>query len=136
MSNPTVISIGAIFGLIAALWVFTDAKYRKMDNFSSCVWACVVFFFTIPGIIIYLFLRPNDPAHNEFLDGPKESSNTKTIQIPEQRLTQQVNYNRAVDTKNMVNCEYCGQSIHPIAIRCPHCHEDRSEYVDQAFNKS
>ncbi len=51
--------------------------------------------------------------------------------IETQRLSK-----HTVNTQNMINCENCGKQIRPIVLRCPHCKADRTEYVDQAFDKS
>ena len=127
--------IGLAITLIATFWVYNDSKERNQDNTSSCLWGCAVFLFTLPALVIYLLLRSNTPTREVSIGSPVVPYRNDPAPPPAPRLTQQVNYDRAVNTKNMVNCEYCGASIRPIAIRCPHCHEDRSEFVDQAFKR-
>lgn len=40
-----------------------------------------------------------------------------------------------INTQNQIPCENCGKPIRPIVLRCPHCKNDRTEYVDQAFKR-
>ena len=104
-----------------------------MEIGAIVFWVLIVYFLSFLGLLLYVLNRPNEPARDELFGGPLEPRRKESETAPTPRLTHQVNYNRAVDTKSMVNCEYCGESIRPIAIRCPHCHEDRSEYVDKMF---
>ncbi|RLE73337.1 MAG: hypothetical protein DRJ37_00460 [Thermoprotei archaeon] len=51
------VAIGFIIALAISFWVFRDAKKRGIEN--PLLWAVVVFFTGIIGLIIYFFfIRP------------------------------------------------------------------------------
>ncbi len=51
------VAIGFIIALAISFWVFRDAKKRGIEN--PLLWAAVVFFTGIIGLIIYFFfIRP------------------------------------------------------------------------------
>ncbi len=55
------VAAGFIVMLIISFWVFRDAKKRGIEN--PLLWAAVVFFTGIIGLIIYFFfIRPKKRA--------------------------------------------------------------------------
>lgn len=51
------VAIGFIIALAISFWVFRDAKNRGIEN--PLLWAAIVFFTGIIGLIIYFFfIRP------------------------------------------------------------------------------
>jgi hypothetical protein len=45
-----------VLDIVLCVWVARDAKARGMD--SSVLWMLLVFFFSLLGLVIYLFSRP------------------------------------------------------------------------------
>ncbi len=49
-----------IVGILAIFWVYNDANERGT---SGCLWALIVFWLGIPGLLIYLVVRPKSRLH-------------------------------------------------------------------------
>lgn len=125
-----------VIAIISALWVYNDSKDRGIPAGGSCLLGCGAFLFW-PAVILWWILRPKRTDELPVISSSgveQWRSQTTTTSTP--RPAKKANWEKVVNTGNMINCEFCGQPIRPIVVRCPHCHEDRAEYVDQAFKNS
>ncbi len=59
----TCISSIWIISILLAYWAYKDAKSRNMD--SPALWAIIVFFLGLIGLIIYLIVRPDEPVQRQ-----------------------------------------------------------------------
>ena len=50
------IVFGMTFSIVSTIWAVNDCRARRVDN--PIPWALVVFFGGLPGLIIYLIIRP------------------------------------------------------------------------------
>jgi hypothetical protein len=53
--------IALFINLVAAIWVYTDAKMRGKSNRSAFLWSLGTFLFLIVFLPIWLFSRPKLP---------------------------------------------------------------------------
>ncbi|MDW8326659.1 MAG: zinc ribbon domain-containing protein [Anaerolineales bacterium] len=105
-----VITLAAAFlgAFLAALWLsliiwtYRDMRARSRDGFAAMLAAAVVGVLTLPGLIIYLILRPP-----RTLDEAYEQS------LEEEALLQEIEEKRV--------CPGCGRQVDEAWIICPSC---------------
>lgn len=73
ISGPQFFAIVTFVGLVAAIWVYVDARRQGISN--PAIWAVAIaflfFLYAFPGIIaliVYLFVRSSDPDKTEALN--------------------------------------------------------------------
>jgi len=100
----------AFFGaFLAALWLslifwaYRDIQRRSHDKLARILAALVVAFLNLPGLLIYLILRPARTLEENYLAA-----------LEEEALLSQVE-ERSV-------CPGCGARAHAKWLICPHCH--------------
>ena len=100
----------AFFGaFLAALWLslifwtLRDIRSRSHDRLAQILAALVVAILNLPGIIIYLILRPSQTLEETYQNA-----------LEEEALLSQVEERSA--------CPGCGARAHSTWILCPHCH--------------
>lgn len=112
--NPTTISnlvlIGAAFSaaFIAALWLslifwtYRDIQKRAKDPLLRVLAALIVAVLFLPGIIIYLIIRPPQTLEEQY-----------QFALEEEALLQSIEENTL--------CPGCGRKTHDDWIICPNC---------------
>jgi hypothetical protein len=92
----------AILWLSAIVWTYRDVRDRSNDVLSQVIAVLLVIVFNIPGLIIYLILRPH------------------------QTLTEA--YERNLEMEAMLHevgeqgfCPTCRRRVQPDFLFCPHC---------------
>ena len=89
-------------GLI--VWTFRDIHARSRDVLAQIMTVLLVGFFTLPGLFIYMLLRPHSTLAEEYERSLTEEA---VLQDLEQRRV----------------CPGCQQSVEPDFVVCPSCHE-------------
>jgi RNA polymerase subunit RPABC4/transcription elongation factor Spt4 len=110
LSNDLVVAL-TIYGvvIIAALWlamliwVYRDMRSRSRDTFAHLGAVVMVALLTIPGLIIYLLIRPRETLSDAY-----ERS------LEEEALLQEI--------EDKSTCPGCGQHVKDGWQACPHCH--------------
>ncbi len=101
------VAIGAAF--ISALWLslvfwtYRDMQSRRHDSLLAILAAIIVALLFLPGLVIYLILRPRHTLDEEF---------QRTLE--EEAMLQAIEDN--------VECPGCGRHINENWIVCPSCH--------------
>lgn len=92
----------AILWLSAIVWTFRDVKDRSSDLVSQGVAVLLVLVFNIPGLILYLILRP----HQTLTEAYEHNIETEAIlhEMGELRL-----------------CPTCSTRVERDFLFCPHC---------------
>lgn len=112
-----------VIWVLVALWVHRDAESRGMEG---VLWALIVFFVHILGIIIYLVVRANHPVLPAKPAGPgtptPPPASGETGSTPGEALTVQVtpvckSCGRPVE-KEHAYCAACGQNLQPVCVKC------------------
>ena len=88
-------------GLI--LWVLRDIRSRTRDPFMIILSVFFVIILFIPGIFIYLFIRPRKTFEQKYQDAIEEEAILREIGISEK-------------------CPSCGHTVQADWIICPYCH--------------
>lgn len=102
-----VIAFGVAFvaalwiGLI--LWVLRDIRSRTRDPFMIILSILFMVVLFIPGIFIYLFVRPRKTFEQKYQDAIEEEALLREIGVSEK-------------------CPSCGHNIQSDWILCPYCH--------------
>jgi RNA polymerase subunit RPABC4/transcription elongation factor Spt4 len=105
-----ILLITAFFGaFISALWLslviwtFRDMRARSRDIFAQILAALVVAVLTLPGLIIYMILRP-----------PRTLAESYEQSLEEEALLQEIEDKRV--------CPGCGRHVHEDWVVCPNCY--------------
>jgi len=108
--TDTVLVIVAFFGaflsalwLSLVIWTFRDMRARSRDVFAQILAALVVAVLTLPGLAVYLILRP-----------PRTLAETYEQSLEEEALLQEIEDKRV--------CPGCGRHANEDWLACPNCH--------------
>ncbi len=93
----------AAFWLAITIWAYRDMRARSRDTLAQLLVALVVALLTIPGLLIYILLRPRETLSEAY-----ERS------LEEEALLQEI--------EEKPTCPGCGQRVHDDWQACPHCH--------------
>ncbi|MBN1287045.1 MAG: zinc ribbon domain-containing protein [Anaerolineae bacterium] len=96
-------AFGAALWLSLTLWTFRDIRTRSRDPFAQILATVVVAILNLPGIIVYLILRP-----------PETLTEAYERSLEEEALLQSIE-DRAV-------CPGCGRTARDNWQVCPYCH--------------
>ncbi|MGQ0605250.1 MAG: double zinc ribbon domain-containing protein [Anaerolineales bacterium] len=92
----------AALWLSLIIWTFRDMRARSRDVFAAVLAAAVVAVLTLPGLIVYLILRP-----------PKTLSETYEQSLEEEALLQEIEDKRV--------CPGCSRQVNEEWMICPNC---------------
>ncbi len=104
-----VLAFLAIIGMFVAalwlaliIWTFRDMRSRSRDIFAQILAALVVAVLYLPGLLIYVLLRPKETLAEAY-----ERS------LEEEALLQGI--------EDVEHCPGCGGRVHSDYLVCPHC---------------
>lgn len=89
-------------GLI--VWTFRDIRARSRDMLAQIMAVLLVALFTLPGLVVYLLLRPHDTLTEEY-----------ERNLAEEAILQ--------DLAERHVCPSCQRRVESDYIICPYCHE-------------
>jgi RNA polymerase subunit RPABC4/transcription elongation factor Spt4 len=95
-------SYWAILWLSAVIWTYRDMRDRGSDVLSQIVAVLLVLVFNLPGLILYLILRPHETLAEAYV------RNLETEAMLHEMNEQEV-------------CYACQKHIRPDFAYCPHC---------------
>lgn len=95
--------IVAAFWLAMVIWTYRDMRARSRDSLAQLLTALMVAVLTLPGLIIYLFLRPRETLSEAY-----ERS------LEEEALLQEI--------EEKPVCPGCRQRVQDEWQACPNCH--------------
>jgi len=109
ISNAVVVIAAFLGAFLAALWLsmviwtFRDIQARSRDIFAQILATLVVAILTLPGLVIYIMVRPRETLAETYERSLEEEALLQSI---EERDT----------------CPGCGQRVDEDWILCPYCH--------------
>lgn len=114
-----------VLWILFCLWVLKDINSRTKNIFVITLVVLFVFFFNIPGLILYLLLRPE-----KTLEEARALDLYQISQLEENLIT--CSTCRSIVRKNygfctvcgdslFATCDYCGKQINPIWENCGYC---------------
>lgn len=95
--------VTAAFWLAMVIWTYRDMRARSRDGLAQILVALMVAVLTLPGLLIYVFLRPRETLSEAY-----ERS------LEEEALLQEI--------EEKPTCPGCGQRVQANWQACPHCH--------------
>jgi len=95
-------SYWAILWLSAVIWTYRDMRNRGSDSLSQMVAVLLVLVFNVPGLILYMILRPQETLADAYV------RNLETEAMLHEMNEQEV-------------CYACQKHIRPDFAYCPHC---------------
>ncbi|HEY4688499.1 MAG TPA: zinc ribbon domain-containing protein [Anaerolineae bacterium] len=122
--------VGAfVFALWLALiiWTFRDMRSRSRDIFAQILAALVVAVLNLPGILIYVMLRPKETLAEAYERSLEEEALLQGIEDVEhcpgcgQRVRAEYLVCPNCNTKLKKGCRSCGRAIHLRWNVCPYC---------------
>lgn len=93
----------AALWLAMIIWTNRDMRARSRDPLAQLFVTAIVALLTVPGLLIYLMLRPRETLADAY-----ERS------LEEEALLQEI--------EEKPSCPGCGQRVHTDWQVCPHCH--------------
>lgn len=109
LSNLILVAVGFAAAFLTALWLslliwtYRDIRSRTRDAFARILAVLVVAVLFLPGILVYLILRPPRTLEEEF---------EQTLE--EEALLQSIEDNAL--------CPGCGRRVREEWVACPNCH--------------
>lgn len=109
--GSTLISLGIVYGVLVLvafwlaiiLWTYRDMRARSRDAAAQLMVTAMVALLALPGLLIYLFLRPRETLSEAY-----ERS------LEEEALLQEI--------EEKPTCPGCGQRVQHQWQVCPNCH--------------
>jgi hypothetical protein len=109
LKQITLIGTGFSIAFLVALWLslifwaYRDIRTRSRDRYMRILAVVVVALLFLPGILIYLILRPGKTLEEEYQSSLEEEALLQTIE-------------------DSAVCPGCGRRVHPEWLACPSCH--------------
>lgn len=109
VSSLVLVAVGFAAAFLTALWLsliiwtYRDIRRRARDRFARVLAVLVVAVLFLPGVLVYLILRPSRTLEEEF---------QQTLE--EEALLQSIEDNPV--------CPGCGQRTRDDWVACPNCH--------------
>lgn len=91
-----------IFSLVIIGWVWVDASERTSKTKLILLYTCLAIFLNIPGLIIYLIIRPSETIEDIYWTDL------------ERRYLK-------FETAELGDCPKCGEQLFPGLVFCPKC---------------
>lgn len=120
-----------VLWLAGAVWVYRDIKSRTNDLVSQSVSVLLVLVFNLPGLVIYLILRPRETlteAYERGLDAEamlQELERFDTCPSCQRRIEDRYLLCPYCRTRLRQPCAQCGQALSFGWVACPYCGSER-----------
>jgi RNA polymerase subunit RPABC4/transcription elongation factor Spt4 len=133
VSNVVVIIAAFLGAFIAALWLslviwtFRDIRARSRDIFAQILATLVVAILNLPGLLIYIMVRPRETLAEAYDRSLEEEALLQSIEEREncpgcsQRISDDWVICPFCHTRLRKSCHHCGRAIHLRWTVCPYC---------------
>lgn len=134
----------AAFWLALIIWAYRDMRARSRDSLAQLLVAVVVAILNIPGIFIYIMLRPRETLTEAYERSLEEEALLQEIEEKPacpgcgQRVQADWQVCPYCHTRLKKPCGVCNHLLELAWNICPHCASSQSQYKpdDQAINAS
>ena len=127
------VAYALVLWVAAVVWTYRDVASRTSDTFTQTIALVLVLVFSIPGLLVYLVLRPKDTLMDAY-DRQLEAE-ALLHEIQEQAACPRCR--RKVD-QDFIACPYCRTSLRtpcescakPLSstwVLCPYCGAERPQ---------
>ena len=133
VSNAVVVIAAFLGAFLAALWLslviwtFRDIRARSRDIFAQILATLVVAILNLPGLLIYVMVRPRETLAEAYDRSLEEEALLQSIEEREscpgcgQRTDPHWVICPYCHTKLKKSCQQCGQALHLRWTVCPYC---------------
>jgi RNA polymerase subunit RPABC4/transcription elongation factor Spt4 len=117
----------AAFWLALAIWAFRDIRRRTRDMLIQVLATLLVLVFSLPGLVIYLILRPSETLSDVYYRSLNEESLLQEIETRnacpscKRQLEADYVYCPSCRTRVKRECGQCGRLLLPGWQGCPYC---------------
>lgn len=117
----------AAFHISLVIWAFRDIRSRSRDAFAHILATALVLFFSLPGLLLYLILRPRETLAEQYERALEEEALLQDIEARlvcpgcQRKVEPDFMVCPACHTQLKVRCRHCGRLLHPKWTLCPYC---------------
>lgn len=127
----------AAFWLAMIIWAYRDMRARSRDRLATLVVAAMVAVLTVPGLLIYLLLRPRETLSEAYERSLEEEALLQEIEEKptcpgcKQRVQDDWQVCPACHTRLKKPCIRCGQTLELAWNLCPYCATPQANYASE-----
>jgi RNA polymerase subunit RPABC4/transcription elongation factor Spt4 len=124
----------AAFWLAMVIWAYRDMRARSRDGLAQLVVAVVVAVLNVPGLIIYLLLRPRETMAEAYERSLEEEALLQEIEEKptcpgcKQRVREAWQVCPACHTRLKKGCTRCNKMLELSWTLCPYCATPQNSY--------
>jgi RNA polymerase subunit RPABC4/transcription elongation factor Spt4 len=117
----------AVLWFALIVWTLRDARARTHNPLWQFLSVLLVFFFNLPGLVVYLILRPRETLADIYERALEEETLLQEIENPDLCP----NCKRRIESEYILcpncqvtlkePCRYCARLMHPKWPVCPYC---------------
>jgi hypothetical protein len=132
----------AAFWLAMVIWSFRDMRSRSRDTLAQLVVAVMVAILNVPGLLIYIFLRPRETLSEAYERSLEEEALLQEIEekpvCPGCRARVQPEWQAcpACHTRLKKPCINCGRMLELSWDLCPYCAAGQMPYQAEQASAS
>jgi RNA polymerase subunit RPABC4/transcription elongation factor Spt4 len=138
-AEATLKLIGALFAayalvlwVSAVVWTYRDVRLRTTDPLSQSVAVLLVGLFNLPGLIVYLVIRPQETLADAYERSLEAEAILQDLQLDSGacqtcRRPVEPDFNVCPYCKTLLRepCKNCGKAVRTNWLACPYCATDR-----------
>jgi hypothetical protein len=120
-------AVVAAFWLTLIIWTFRDMRARSRDIFAQILAALLVAILFLPGVVIYLLLRPKETLAEAYERSLEEEALLQGIEEAlvcpgcGSRVQGEFVVCPSCHTKLKKSCQHCGRALNLRWSVCPYC---------------
>src|SRR5687767_12665296 len=124
----------AVFWVAMVIWAYRDMRARSRDTLAQLFVALLVAVLTIPGLFIYILLRPRETLSEAYERSLEEEALLQEIEEKPtcpgcgQRIQDDWQACAYCHTRLKKPCFHCGELLELSWNLCPHCATDQTRY--------
>jgi hypothetical protein len=130
--------IAAAFWLAMIIWTYRDMRSRSRDSMAQLLAAGMVALLTLPGLLIYLLLRPRETLSEAYERSLEEEALLQEIEEKPvcpgcgQRVKENWQVCPSCHTRLKKVCPGCNHLLELQWNLCPHCATPQVNYAEQS----
>lgn len=133
LGGAMIIAYAIILWISAVVWTFRDVRMRTTDPLSQAVAVLLVSLFNLPGLIVYLVIRPQETiadAYERSLEAEailhELQSDTNACQTCRRSI--EADFNICPHCKSLLRepCRSCARLVRTNWAACPYCTAERA----------
>jgi len=132
LAGLLVLAYVLVLWLSAVVWVYRDVRTRTNDQASQVIAVLLVALFNLPGLIVYLVIRPQSTLADNYERSLEAEAILHELQLSANSCQ---TCRRPIDDDFVVcpfcrtvlreACRNCGRAIRTSWLTCPYCASDR-----------